>query len=174
MKSISPAAVEIFLVGAKPLDRNTSWSRYSIDFAREKLMSRELDGRIVLSLSSTLWLQPLHERKRLEGFKSTVVVGDILKDLLTAQLAEKNEEHIVKLHHLCEAGGIILPNYNVGLDKKANSKPIEVAHAFLPTNQETEVELVYAESVSRFYVTILKFQKTLQSLEEDIKAKVII
>lgn len=156
------------------MDRHTNWSRYSINFVREKLMGKELDGRVVLSLSSTLWLKPLHERKRLEGFKSTVVVGDILKELLTAQLAERNEEHIVKLHHLCETGGIVLPNYSVGLDSKVKSKPIEVAHAFLPANQETQVELVTAESLDRFYLTTVKFQKTLQCLEKDILKNVII
>jgi len=33
-----------------------------------------MDGRIVLALSSTLWLQPLVERKRLEGSRAWIHV----------------------------------------------------------------------------------------------------
>ncbi|XP_032782601.2 putative ATP-dependent RNA helicase TDRD12 isoform X1 [Daphnia magna] len=168
LKKIAPEAIEVFLVGAKPLERNSSWSRYANDFVREKLMSKELEGRIVLALSSTLWLSPLHERKRLDGLNSCVVVTDILKELLKAELAESNDEHLVKLHHLCETGGLVLPDCSVGLASRS-SKPIEVAHAFLPMNEETQVELVASDSPHQFYVTIVKFQKTLISLEEDIK-----
>lgn len=35
---------------------------------------QEMDGRIVLALSSTLWLQPLVERKRLEGSRAWIHV----------------------------------------------------------------------------------------------------
>ncbi|XP_057379935.1 putative ATP-dependent RNA helicase TDRD12 isoform X2 [Daphnia carinata] len=168
LKKMASEAIEIFLVGAKPLEGNSSWSRYAIDFVREKLMSKELEGRIVLALSTTLWLSPLHERKRLDGVNSCVVVTDILKELLKAELAERNDEHLVKLHHLCETGGLVLPDCSVGLASRS-SKPIEVAHAFLPMNEETRVELVASDSPHQFYVTIVKFQKTLLSLEEDIK-----
>lgn len=156
------------------MDRSTTWSRYSVDFVRERLLSKELDGRVVLALSSTLWLQPLHERKRLDGFKSSVVVGDIRKELLLAQLAENNEEHMIKLYHLCETGGICLPNYNVGLNNRLNKNSAAVTHAFLTLNEETEVSVVATDSPHRFYINILKFQKILNSLEEDIKQNVMI
>lgn len=171
LKNAPPEAVEIYLVGVKPVNHNTTWSRYSVDFVREKLMNKELEGRIVLALSSTLWLKPLHERKCLDGLNSSVVVTDIKKELLTAQLAEKNEEHIVNLHHLCETGGIVLPNYNVGLSEKISS-PANVAFAFLPLNEPVHVEVKNILSPHQFYVSIVKFKKILQSLEKDVKNNV--
>ncbi len=172
LKNAPPEAVEIFLVGVKPLDRNTSWNEYATTFVREKIMSKELDGRIVLALSSSLWLQPLHERKRLDGVNSFVVLTDIRKEMLGAQLAEKNEEHMVKLYHLCETGGIILPDYSIGLAKKNSSMLHEVAHAFLPMHEETKIEVVSTVSPHEFYVAIVKFQETLQALEKDINVNV--
>lgn len=146
LKNMTPEAIEVFLVGVKPFDSNSNWSRYSVDFVREKLLSKELEGRIVLALSLSLWLNPLHERKRLDGVNSSVVVTDILKELLTAELAENNEEHLAKLYHLCETGGINLPNFSFGLAKNKSIEPINAAYAFLPMNEETQVELVANDS----------------------------
>jgi hypothetical protein len=157
LKKMTPEAIEVFLVGAKPLDRNSSWSRYSVDFVREKLLSKELEGRIVLALSLTLWLDPLHERKRLDGVNSSVVVTDILKDLLTAELAEKNQEHMIKLYHLCETGGINLPNCTFGLVRNKRINPITPAYAFLPMNEEIEVELVANDSPHQVSVSFVHF-----------------
>ena len=58
LKALPPQAIEVFLAGVKPLDKNTEWSRRSIEFARAKLMNKVLDGHIVLALSSSLWLKP--------------------------------------------------------------------------------------------------------------------
>ena len=172
LKNAPAEAIEIFLVGVKPLDRNSSWNEYSTKFVREKLMSKELEGRIVLALSSSLWLQPLYERKPLDKRDCLIVTTDIRKELLEGQLAERNEEHMVKLYHLCEAGGITLPDYSIGLAKKTISMSVEMAHAFLPMNEEAKVEVVSTESPHQFYVVNIKFQKTLQELEKDIEANV--
>ena len=173
LKTHPPEAIEIFLVGAYPMDRNSTWSRNSIQFVNEKIMGKELEGRVVLALSSTLWLQPLQERKRLDGLKSVVVVGDILKDLFEAQLAEKNADHLSRLHHLCETGGIDLPDIQVGLMSKTANKPVEAARAFLPLDGQTEVKVVMVESPHQFYLVIHKFRQTLRFLEDDIRKKVI-
>jgi hypothetical protein len=58
LKALPPEAIEVYLAGVKPLDKNTEWSRRSIEFARAKLMNKVLDGHIVLALSSSLWLKP--------------------------------------------------------------------------------------------------------------------
>ena len=58
LKELAPQAIEVVLAGVKPLDKNTEWSRRSIEFARAKLMNKVLDGHIVLALSSSLWLKP--------------------------------------------------------------------------------------------------------------------
>jgi len=58
LKALPPEAIEVYLAGVKPLDKNTEWSRRSIEFVRAKLMNKVLDGHIVLALSSSLWLKP--------------------------------------------------------------------------------------------------------------------
>ena len=173
LKAIPPQAIEVFLVGVKPIGNNSSWSRTSTDFIRSKLMGKEMDGRIVLALSSTLFLDPLVERACLQGSKSKqlVYLFDPRREILNGQFGETNEEHLGKLYHLCQAGGIELADYSVGLAKKSD-EACAMNHAFLPLKEETQVEVAVVVSPLRFYVTIFKFQRNLQDLETDIKAGV--
>ncbi|KAI9552466.1 hypothetical protein GHT06_022832 [Daphnia sinensis] len=68
---------------------------------------------------------------------------------------------------------LVLPVCSVALASRS-SKPIEVAHAFLPMNEKkkkTQIELVASDSPHQFYDTIVQFQKTLMSLEADVNNK---
>ena len=60
-------------------------------------MGKELEGCIVLSLFNTLWLNPLHERKHQPGTKAALLVMDVRAEVLGANIAEKNEGHMMKL-----------------------------------------------------------------------------
>lgn len=169
LKIVPPQAVEIILVGLRPLDKDPVWPRQSVDFARERILHRELDGRIVLALSSTLWLSPLHERRKVDG--GMVVVTDIHKDLLDTHRAEKNEEHLQKLYDLCKIGQVSLLDYSVGIAVKKVDEP-DVRYAFLPLLKETIVQVSCFLNPEQFYVTMVDYQKLLRELESDISKEV--
>lgn len=62
---------------------------------RAKLIGKELEGCIVLALSNTLWLNPLHQRK-LEG-DSALVIMDVRAEILDGKFGEINKDHMMKL-----------------------------------------------------------------------------
>ena len=170
IKSHPPLVAEILLVGLKPYDGSTTWNRYSLDFVRDKIIKKELDGRIVLALNSTLWLDPLVHRKRLGSAKTHITLLDIRKELIQKQLAKENEGHIEKLHGLCVTGGFELPDYSVGFVVKSDvPNEASVSYAFLPPGEPTEVRVSAVKSPHTFYVRIHKFSDTLRTLEKDIQ-----
>ncbi len=134
-------------------------------------MGHELEGNIMLSLSSTLWLQPLQERTRPPGSRACVVVLDVAREILNQQLGEKNPDHMMLLHHLCETGGLMLPDSTLGVAKK-NRETSDVSYAFLPMREESLVQVSHTSSPFRFYVCQVKFQEMLEKLEKDIFQKV--
>lgn len=74
---------------------------------------------------------------------------------------------IVK-YHLCETGGMKLPDYTVGLSSKAVQAPPPIQHAFLQLKEATEVELGSIESPYRFYLLLVRNKQLLKNLEKDI------
>lgn len=173
LKTIPPQAIEIILVGCRPPDKDPSWPLHTVHFVRGKLTNRELDGRIVLALSSTLWLQPLHERRKVEGTNALVVVTDIHKELLGTKRAEKNDDHIKKLYTLAETGGISLSDYSVGIACKKAMDEAEVRYAFLPLLKPVEVQVCCFSSPDQFFVTTVDFHKLINELEADVLKEVI-
>ena len=169
LKTVPPQAVEIILVGLRPMDKDPAWPPHAVNFVRERILHRELDGRVVLALSSTLWLNPLHERRKIEG--GMVVVTDIYKELLDTYRAEKNEEHIQKLYDLCKIGQVSLLDYSIGIAAKKVDEP-DVRYAFLPLSEETVIQVSCFVNPALFYVTMVNYQKLLRELESDILKEV--
>lgn len=173
--SAEPAKVkELILAGVKPVDGNSNWNRFSLDFVRERILNKEMDGRIVLALSSTLWLQPLVERKRLEGSRAWIHVQNVAKELLEHQLAAPNDGHAAKLYDLCRTGGFELPDHSVGLARRRDAdadacEPTAAGsarHAFLPSGAQVCVSAV--ESPHCFYVRDVRFAGVLRRLEKEV------
>lgn len=172
LKLFPPQAIEIFLVGLRPLDKDHSWHCRSTDFVRERINGHELDGRVVLALSSTLWLSPLHERKKVNGTNAMVVVTDIFKELLDTHRAEKNEEHLQKLYNTCKIGQISLSDYSIGIAPKRLVDEPEVRYAFLPLSQDVKVKVARFLNPEKFYVTTVDYQRLVYELESDISKEV--
>lgn len=173
LKNIAPQVVEIYLVDLKPIQNASAWSRFSYEFAREKILNKELDGRIVLALSSTLWLNPLCERKRPEGMKDFINVFDIRKELIDNDYAENYPGHLSQLYDLCRAGGVQLADSSCGLVKVREQAPA-ISYAFLRADEQTEVYVSAVYSPRTFYVRPCKSSQSLKQLEKDIQSEVMI
>ena len=173
LKELPPLAVEIFLAGIKPLDNKITRSRSSIRFIQTQLKDKVVSGHIVLGLSSTLWVDRLVERTKLDGDRKVMVnLLDVGKKILDEKLGLVNKEHMAKLYHLCQTGSIELPDYSVGLVKTSLNK-VTANYAFLPVDTGTVTVGVQAiESPQRFYVVINEWQTILADLERDIEAGV--
>ena len=132
-----------------------------------------LSGHIVLALSSTLWVDRLVERTRLEGDKKVFVnLMDVSKKILDQKLGQPSKDHMDKLYHLCRTGSIDLADYTVGL-AKPSLKKVSANYAFLPVNSKrVAVEVQALNNPQQFYVTIIDWRDILADLEKDIQTGV--
>ena len=68
----------------------------------------------MLSVGSTLWLEPLECCSYLPSLGKRVRELSLSKELVNCKLAVKNPHHLDKLYELCRAGGLGVPSYEKG------------------------------------------------------------
>lgn len=81
-----PQCVEVYACRLRPIDRDTDWSVQAETKMSEALFNKTLEGRVVLALGNTLWLDPLYERELIMGeYCTTLRVRDEIKKNVYAE-----------------------------------------------------------------------------------------
>ncbi|XP_064641374.1 uncharacterized protein LOC135496154 isoform X2 [Lineus longissimus] len=108
LDKIPPTVVEIYICGVKPKDEDIEWTTKASLFVYNLIIGMELNGTIVLSLGTTLWLEHLTQLAYLPQLKETIHQYSVKRELLSHKLGVKNPEHMSELYKLCH-GKVALP-----------------------------------------------------------------
>ncbi|PSN55645.1 hypothetical protein C0J52_21816 [Blattella germanica] len=105
LQEMKSHVLEVFLCNVKPCDLDTDWSMTANRFMSncvKKVNDGEKEGKfvlgkVILSLGSTIWVDPLKCCTFLESMKATVTELSFSKELLNSKLAVKNPDHVNNL-----------------------------------------------------------------------------
>ncbi|XP_041454127.1 uncharacterized protein LOC121407226 [Lytechinus variegatus] len=160
-------AVEVFVSRVKPTDKDYSWNPRADYFMTDFLSNKELDGKIVLTLGNSLWLDPLVERCHLPETKNTVEVHT-RREMIKQGFAVDNPNHISKLQELCK-GKLQLPK-DTPLTQVNKSVKLP-APARLSEDAPNQVYLSAIENPHHIYVQPVKSNYRLENLMQNLNHK---
>ncbi|KAJ8041792.1 DEAD-box ATP-dependent RNA helicase 20 [Holothuria leucospilota] len=100
-KSIPYQAVEIVACGVMPPDKENSWTTQANLKIHNSIHGLELEGKVVLSLGNTMWLDPVVQRIKLPDLKGTVHFCNVRRDLIENDFGVSNPSHIERIKNLC-------------------------------------------------------------------------
>ncbi|KAL9974651.1 hypothetical protein ACROYT_G011712 [Oculina patagonica] len=163
-------AVEVFVCGVQPLDKDIEWTDQTSAFVVHLIEGKEMEGKVVLSLGNTMWLDPLVERKYLKSINVTTNVVNVRMELLKEKRATENRQHVRLLRNLCEGVIDLLP-----LEGTPNS-PGEISAEQLPALEtivlpEDGFHSVYVSAVENPGLFFIQLKSSEESLEE-LKQKI--
>ncbi|XP_052060884.1 uncharacterized protein LOC127701133 isoform X2 [Mytilus californianus] len=160
LKNISFQAVDVFICRLKPIDSDEDWTPRASMFMHELIEHKELDGRIVLSMENTLWLDPLVEEIELTAVGTKVHKMYVRSELLKNGFAVDNTKHLQNLFELCK-GKIKIPDINKELHKSEETLSVDL----LPENSEFhEVYVSAVELPNLFFVQRKESCKQLEKM----------
>eukprot|EP00057_Strongylocentrotus_purpuratus_P025161 XP_011679635.1 PREDICTED: uncharacterized protein LOC100891190 [Strongylocentrotus purpuratus] len=167
LRQIKYQAVEVFVSRVKPTDKDYSWNPRADNYMYDFLTNKELDGKIVLSLGNSLWLDPLVERCHLEETKSSVEIHT-RREMIKQGFAVDNPEHIQNLVELCK-GKMKLPK-DTPLTQVNQSVKLP-APARLNEDTANQVYLSAIENPHHIYIQPVKSNYRLESLMQNLNRK---
>ncbi|KAJ0170189.1 hypothetical protein K1T71_014117 [Dendrolimus kikuchii] len=126
-----------------------------------------LRGRVVLAVGNSVFVDTLEACQELTSLSETVVKHNFKKDLLDKYAISKLD-HIATLKNLCEAANIIQKKEVLPETSKVKPK-FKARWAYLDSGVFSEVFLASAQSASQFFVRLVKFEKCMFELIQDIK-----
>ncbi|KAE8748672.1 hypothetical protein FOCC_FOCC004685 [Frankliniella occidentalis] len=179
LKVLPAEIVDVFLCGLLPADRDDGYDRDATSFVKKCIKFVEdspedsptfVQGQVVLSMTGSLWLDPVGVCEWLPNTGTTVVRQNIKRSLLEKGHAIENLNHLPKLFALC---GKEIPKPLLVQDVSRNvCKPhLKPNWAFLESETSEEVEFICAEvveGVTLFYVQRTKFKPLLTNLIDEI------
>ncbi|KAK3094560.1 hypothetical protein FSP39_003420 [Pinctada imbricata] len=112
--------MEAYICRIRPVDKDEDWTVNANTAAHEIVEGKVLEGRIVLCIGNTLWLDPLVERQYLTETKIWVNSMFVRTQLLRKGFAVDNPQHIQKLYEVCQ-GKIHIPDANKKLQSPEES-----------------------------------------------------
>uniref|UniRef100_A0AAU7J931 RNA helicase n=1 Tax=Locusta migratoria TaxID=7004 RepID=A0AAU7J931_LOCMI len=178
-RHIPPQAVDVFLCHLVPCDLDWNWSHAASMKVYEWLTSMEdneeqgkfMIGKILLSLSTTLWLDPIECHQQLPALKTTAVLLSLRQKILENDLGVENPHHMSRLYTLCEKAGLVLPEYSSETQKCPNEKEVnlEPQWAFLPEQEAIEIAFFTADSPSQFFIRNAKWEESYQKLQKELQ-----
>ncbi|XP_047108037.1 putative ATP-dependent RNA helicase TDRD12 [Schistocerca piceifrons] len=178
-RHIPPQAVDVFLCHLVPCDLDWNWSHAAsmkvyewlngVDDSEEQ--GKFMIGKILLSLSATLWLDPIECHQLLPALKTTAVVLSLRQKILENDLGVENPHHMSRLYTLCEEAGLVLPEYCSEAQQCQNEKEgsLEPQWAFLSERDNTEIAFFTADSPSKFFIRNAKWEESYQKLEKELQ-----
>ena len=93
-------AVEVIMCRVQPLDKDNEWTPKLESYVKERLLNKEVEGNIILSLSNTLWLDPLLLKETVgENTVHQCIRTHLVRD---CKYMEENTEHLPLLYKLCD------------------------------------------------------------------------
>ncbi|XP_076111418.1 uncharacterized protein LOC143079744 isoform X2 [Mytilus galloprovincialis] len=160
LKNISFQAVDVYICRIKPIDSDEDWTPRASMFIHQLIEHKELDGRIVLSMENTLWLDPLVEEIELTAVGTKVHKMYVRSELLKNGFAVDNPKHLQNLYELCK-GKIKIPDINKELHKSEETLSVDL----LPENSEFhEVYVSAVELPNLFFVQRKESCKQLEKM----------
>lgn len=167
-------AVEVFACRVQPLDKDLAWTIQGKHFVKHLIEGKEMEGRVVLSLGNTMWLDPLVQRTRLENINVTTNVVHVRMELLKEKLAAENKQHVRLLRSLCE--GVIdltpLEGGASGLVENSEESSRVLEAAVLPEEGFHSVYVSAVENPSLFFIQLQASEESLEELRQKINSGV--
>eukprot|EP00794_Sanderia_malayensis_P019141 gene19141-21059_t len=179
LSNVPPQAIELIVCGVKPVDKSYSWTVEACIRIDDMINGKILEGRIVLSLRNTLWLDPLVQKTRLEELNALAVTLHVGSELLNLGFADKNDSHAKNLRELCKDSLPSVVEPFLEKEKKKEKAKREERPEILTDSYETVVlpeddyQDVYVSAVDHpglFYVQLMQQCSKLDKMEEKIEA----
>uniref|UniRef100_A0A8C9QXV4 RNA helicase n=1 Tax=Scleropages formosus TaxID=113540 RepID=A0A8C9QXV4_SCLFO len=100
---LPPQAVEIIVCRVQPIDGEVDWNpKVSI----QKIKGVQHQGKIVLCLGNTVWVDPMVRITSMPGLKTTINEYDIHSEILATGMGTNNPQHVVLLRELCQRADV--------------------------------------------------------------------
>ncbi|XP_054290854.1 putative ATP-dependent RNA helicase TDRD12 isoform X1 [Macrosteles quadrilineatus] len=174
MAKLPPSVVDMYLCAVKPKDLDTSWPTAPGRWVDEQLRQTRrqspngyLVGKIKFALRGSLWLDPVDYQEFLPELDTTVHLLNLRRDLLKANMATDNSNHLPALRRLCENAGIELPQEDPVVMKKV--KQPHPQWAWLPVDEMEDVHIVVVENPEAIFVRQNKFNDNVDRLMKEVQ-----
>ncbi|XP_071824728.1 putative ATP-dependent RNA helicase TDRD12 isoform X2 [Apostichopus japonicus] len=168
-KNIPYQAVEIICCGAMPPDKENQWTTQANLAIHNMIHGEELEGKIVMSLGNTLWLDPVVQRIKVPDLKTHINRFNVRLELIEKDFAVPNPTHLEKIKELC-SGKIDLDTDEHFQRKKQEAKELSLKPQYecLPIGKSRQVYLSAAGSPHQFSVQKVENSDQLENLMTEI------
>ncbi|XP_023234145.1 putative ATP-dependent RNA helicase TDRD12 [Centruroides sculpturatus] len=159
--------VEIYICNVQPVDKCFEWTTQADTFVHNIISGKEMEGKLVLCLGYTIWLDPFVHYVTLEN-NLKIIETKITTALIKDHYAIPNPDHLKKLRSLCE-GEITSFNNILANEKEENNAEIShaVPQAFLELDQIYEVSVWQVHNPNFFYIQQLNFKKQICDISNE-------
>uniref|UniRef100_A0A8C9VUU9 RNA helicase n=1 Tax=Scleropages formosus TaxID=113540 RepID=A0A8C9VUU9_SCLFO len=99
---LPPQAVEIIVCRVQPIDGEVDWNPKVSWHISQKIKGVQHQGKIVLCLGNTVWVDPMVRITSMPGLKTTINEYDIHSEILATGMGTNNPQHVVLLRELYE------------------------------------------------------------------------
>ncbi|OWF35619.1 Tudor domain-containing protein 12 [Mizuhopecten yessoensis] len=167
LRDVPYQALEVFICRVQPVDLDEKWTSKASMFVYDLLDKKTMDGRIVLRIGNTLWLDPLVERVYLSDLHAYCTNLFVRSELLKNGFAVNNSNHMQLLYDLCK-GKIEVPKLNLQSDRSEKKNEVEI----LPESKEYhDVHLSAVNSPTLIYLQRSDTFKLLEKMNDEINER---
>ncbi|KPP73036.1 tudor domain-containing protein 12-like, partial [Scleropages formosus] len=103
---LPPQAVEIIVCRVQPIDGEVDWNPKVSWHISQKIKGVQHQGKIVLCLGNTVWVDPMVRITSMPGLKTTINEYDIHSEILATGMGTNNPQHVVLLRELCQRADV--------------------------------------------------------------------
>ncbi|XP_009949699.1 PREDICTED: putative ATP-dependent RNA helicase TDRD12 [Leptosomus discolor] len=98
---LPPQAVEFVVCRVKPIDNEIEWNPKVTHYIEHKIKGKLHEAKIVHTLGSTAWVDPMVRVTRLSDLKVSVNEYNVRSAILSTGLGTDNPDHVTQLQKLC-------------------------------------------------------------------------
>lgn len=167
-------AIQVFACRIQPIDKDTAWTVQGKHFVKHLIEGKEMEGRVVLSLGNTMWLDPLVERKHLKNINVTTNQLNIRMAILKEKFATDNKQHLRLLRSLCEGVIDLSPSEGgaSGLAENSDEHNPVLETVVLPDDGFQPVYVSAVRNPNLFFIQLKSSEESLEELRQKINSGV--
>lgn len=172
-KNFDTHVVTVFLANLMPHDKDVTFSKLALDQLKritDENPQLYMRGQITMVIGNTIFVNTLEACQDLSSLEEVVVKSDFRKELLDRH-AIPHPDHIASLRKVCDYEYDI-PTEIVEPIQFSNN-PVKALlkgrWAHLESDGFSSVFFMYAENPSQFFVRLIKFEKCMTTLIQDIR-----
>lgn len=167
-------AVQVFVCRLQPLDKDIAWTVQGKHFVKHLIEGKEMEGRVVLSLGNTMWLDPLVERKHLKNINVTTNQLNVRMEILKEKYATDNKQHLKLLKNLCDEVIDLssLEEGTAGLAENSCQHNPALETVALPEDGFHPVYVSAVQNPNLFFVQLKSSEESLEDLRQKINSGV--